>query len=76
SPKATVMDRLVLLQATSQLASFCVNSRPIGDSRLSEDVTEVTNSLLIKMLSGKCYALQLLFFTPLLSAKGVDAAIE
>ncbi|GMT26528.1 hypothetical protein PFISCL1PPCAC_17825 [Pristionchus fissidentatus] len=74
--KATVVDRNCLLLATCLLERLCIHARALRATRHSEDKTEVTDALLIKMLSGKCLRLQLLYFTPLLTARGVHAAIK
>ncbi|GMR52713.1 hypothetical protein PMAYCL1PPCAC_22908, partial [Pristionchus mayeri] len=74
-PINSVVERDFLLFATSRLEKLTIHSRVVHNEH-SRDNCIVDDDLLITLLSDKCRHLHLVYFLPLLTAKGIVAAIE
>ncbi|GMS99951.1 hypothetical protein PENTCL1PPCAC_22126 [Pristionchus entomophagus] len=75
TPKDKVLEKNLLLLAASRLKILVVHSKVLRGAH-SEDHSVVDDDLLIRLLSAESSHLSLLYYLPLLTAKGIYAAVK
>ncbi|GMS99950.1 hypothetical protein PENTCL1PPCAC_22125, partial [Pristionchus entomophagus] len=74
--KEIVVEKNFLLLAVSRLDTLLVHSRKLQGREYLVDHTEIDDEFVLRLLSDKCYHLEILYCLPLLTARGIIAAIQ